>query len=222
MRPYYTIEKSPRNRQLDSEEEKAENQYLFHTINGRDDRCRMNMPMIDVPKEGVSLTLDELYGLHYPCLFLLRRSQLIPVLLRTEDVGQHAYNNMVNAGRLVPVPPGAEGVAESLELLFIKDYSTEILLVPVLINICDSNNESCDPNNAYDLCLLILVKDFVGDQTFGTPASRMQFKEDAAAQIKEWKEGGVLPFAEMASIIVDWCNTHYKSYEDKYGSDVTY
>jgi hypothetical protein len=25
MRPYYTIEKSPRNRQLDSEEEKAKN-----------------------------------------------------------------------------------------------------------------------------------------------------------------------------------------------------
>jgi hypothetical protein len=54
MRPYDTIEKSPRNRQLNSEEEKAKNQDLFHTINARDDRCRMNMPMIDVPKEGVS------------------------------------------------------------------------------------------------------------------------------------------------------------------------
>jgi hypothetical protein len=124
MRPYYTIEKSPRNRQLDSEEEKAKNQHLFHTIKGRDDRCRMNMPMIDVPKEGVSLTLDVLYVLHYTRLFLLRRNQLIPVVLRTEDVGQHAYNSMVNAGRLVPVPPGAEGVAESLKLLFIKEYST--------------------------------------------------------------------------------------------------
>jgi hypothetical protein len=93
----------------------------------------------------------------------------------------------------------------------------------VLFNICDSNNESYDPINAYDVCLLFLVKDFVRDQTFGTPASRMQFKEDAAAQIKEWKEGGVLPpFAEMASRIVDWCNTHYESYDDDYGSDVTY
>jgi hypothetical protein len=72
----------------------------------------------------------------------------------TEDVGHQAYNSMVNAGRLVPVPPGAEGVAESLELLFIKEYSTARLLVPVLFNICDSNNESYDPNNAYDLCLL--------------------------------------------------------------------
>jgi hypothetical protein len=170
----------------------------------------MNMPMIDVPKEGVSLTLDVLYGIHYPRLFLLRRSQLIPVL-RTEDVGQQAYNSMVNAGRLVPVPSGTEWVAESLELLFIKEYSTEILLVPVLFNICDSN-----------LCLLFLVKDFVEDQTFCTPASRMQFKEDAAAQIKEWKEGGVVPFAAMASRIVDWCNTHYESYEDSSGSDVTY
>jgi hypothetical protein len=69
----------------------------------------------------VSLTLDELYGLHYPRLFLLCLSQLIPVVLRTEDVGQQAYNRMVKAGRLVPVPPGADGVAESLELLFIKD-----------------------------------------------------------------------------------------------------
>jgi hypothetical protein len=195
---------------------------MFHTINGRDDRCRMNMPMSDVPKEGVSLTLDVLYGLHYPRLSLLRRSQLIPVVLRPEDVGQQAYNSMVNAGRLVPVPPGAEGVAESLDLLFIKEYSTASLLAPVLFNICDSNNESYDPNNAYDLCLLFLVKDFVGDQTFGTPASRMQFKEDAAAQIKEWKEGGVVPLAEMASRIVDWCNTHYESYEDNSGSDVTY
>jgi hypothetical protein len=65
------------------------------------------------------------------------------------------------------------------------------------------------------------VNDFVGDQSFGTPASRMQFKEDAAAQIKEWKEGGVVPFEEMASRIVDWCNTHYESYEDDSGSDVT-
>jgi hypothetical protein len=83
MWPYYTIEKSPRNRQLDSEEEKAKNQYLFHTINGWEDRCIMNMPMIDVPKEGVSLTLDALYVLHYPRLFLLHRTQLIPVVLRT-------------------------------------------------------------------------------------------------------------------------------------------
>jgi hypothetical protein len=95
-------------------------------------------------------------------------------------------------------------------------------LVPVLFNICDSKNESYDPNNAYDLCLLFLVKDFVGDQSFGNPASRMQFKEYAAAQIKEWKEGGVLPFAEMASRIFDWCNTHYELYEDSSGSDVTY
>jgi hypothetical protein len=129
---------------------------------------------------------------------------------------------MVNAGRLVPVPPGDEGVAESLELLFIKEYSTASLLVPVLFNICDSNNESYDPNNAYDLCLLFLVKDFIGDQTFGTPASIMQFKEDASAQIKEWKERGVVPFAEMASKIVDWCNTHYELYKDNSGSDVTY
>jgi hypothetical protein len=222
MRPYCAIEKSPCNRQLDSEEEKAKNQYMFHTISGRDDRCRMNMPMIDVPKEGVSLTLNVLYGLHYPRLFLLRRSQLIPVVLRTEDIGQQAYNSMVNAGRLVPFPPGAEGVAESLELLFIKEYSTASFLVPVLFNICDSNNESYDPNNAYDLCLLFLVKDFVGDQMFGTPTSRMQFKEDAAAQIEEWKEGGVVPFAEMASRIVDWCNTHNELYEDNSGSDVTY
>jgi hypothetical protein len=50
----------------------------------------------------------------------------------------------------------------------------------------------------------------------------MQFKEDAAAQIKEWKEGGVLPFAEMVSSIVDWCNTHYELYEDNSGLDVTY
>jgi hypothetical protein len=222
VRPYDTNEKSPRNRQLDSEEEKAKNQDMFHTINARDNRCRMNIPMIDVPKEGVSITLDVLHGLNYPRLFLLCRSQLIPLVLQTEDVGQQAYNSMLNDGRVVPVPPGAEGVAESLELLFIKYYSTASLSVPVLFNICDSNNESYDPNNGYDLCLLFLVKDFVRYQSFGTPASRMQFKEDAAAQIKEWKGGGVLPFAEMTSSIVDWCNTHYELYEDNSGSDVTY
>jgi hypothetical protein len=143
------------------------------------------------------------------------------VVLRTEDVGQQAYDSMVNAGRLVPVPPGDEGVAESLELLFMKQSSTASLLVPVLFNICDRKNESYDPNNAYDLCLLFLVKDFVGGQTFGTPASRMQFKADAAAQIEEWKEGGVFSFAEMASRILNWCNTHYESYEDDSGSDFT-
>jgi hypothetical protein len=181
----------------------------------------MDWPMIDVPKEEVSISLDVLFGHHYPCLFLLHRSQLIPVVLRTEDVGQQAYNSMVNAGRFVPVPPDAEGVAESLELLFIKESSTASLLVTVLFNICDSNNESYDPKNAYDLSLLFLVKDFVGDQMFGNPSSRMQFKEDAAAQIKEWKEGGVVPFADMASRILNWCNTHYESYEDNSGSDFT-
>jgi hypothetical protein len=49
----------------------------------------------------------------------------------------------------------------------------------------------------------------------------MQLKEDADAQIKEWKEGGVVPFAEMVSRIVDCCNTHYESYQDDSGSDVT-
>jgi hypothetical protein len=181
----------------------------------------MDWPMIDVPKEGVSISLDMLFGHHYPRFFLLRRSQLIPVVLRTEDVGQQAYNSMVNAGRLVPVPPGAEGVAESLELLFIKESSTASMLVPVLFNICDRNNESFDPNNAYNLCWLFLVKDFVGDGTFGTPSSRMQFKADAAAHIKELKGGGVLPFAEMASRILNWRNTHYESYEDDPGSDFT-
>jgi hypothetical protein len=106
----------------------------------------MNMPMIDVPKQGVSPTLDLLYGLHYPRLFLLHRSQRIPAVLRTEDVGHQAYNSMVNARRLVPVPPGADGVAESLERLFIKEYSTASMLAPVLFNICDSNNERYDPN----------------------------------------------------------------------------
>jgi hypothetical protein len=194
---------------------------LFHAICVRDDRCRMDSPMIDVPNEGVSITLDVLSGHYYPRFFLLRRSQLIPVVLRTEDVRKQAYNSMVKAGRLVPVPPGAEGVAESLEMLFIIESSTASLLVPVLFNICDRNNESYDLNNAYDLCLLFLVKDFVGDQTFGTPASIMQFKADAAAQIKEWKEGGVFPFAEMASRILNWCNTHYESYEDDSGPDFT-
>jgi hypothetical protein len=110
MRPYYTIEKFPHNLQLDSEEEKAKNKYLFHTICDRDDRCRMDMPMNDVPKEGVSITLDVLYGLYYPRLFFLRLSQLIPVVLRTEDVREQAYSIMLNAGRVVPVPPGAEGL----------------------------------------------------------------------------------------------------------------
>jgi hypothetical protein len=165
--------------------------------------------------------VDVLFGHHYPNFFLLRRSQLIPVVLRTEDFGQQAYNSMVNDGRVVPVPPGAEGVADSLELLFIKESSKASLLVPVLFNICDRNNESYDPKNAYDLCLLFLVKDFVVDQTFGTPASRMKFKADAAAQIKEWKEGGLFSFAEMTSRILNWCNTHYESYEDDSGSDFT-
>jgi hypothetical protein len=79
--------------------------------------------------------VDVLFGHPYPRFFLLRRSQRIPVVLRTEDVGQQAYNSMVNAGRLVPVPPGDEGVSESLELLFMKESSTASLLVPVLFNI---------------------------------------------------------------------------------------
>jgi hypothetical protein len=205
-----------------AKKKKKQIKKLFHAICGRDDRCRMESPTFDVRKEGVSIRLDVLSGHYYPRFCLLRRSQLIPVVLRTEDVGKQAYNSMVKAGRLVPVPPGAEGVAESLELVFIIGSSTASLLVPVLFNICDRNNESFDPNNAYDLCLLFLVKNFIADGTFGTPSSRMQFKADAAAQIKEWKEGGVLPpFAEMASRILNWCNTHYESYEDDSGSDIT-
>jgi hypothetical protein len=98
MRPYYKIEKSPLNRQLDSKEYKAKNKYMFHTICGRDGRCRMNIPIIDVPKEWVSITLYVLYGLYYPHVFLLRHSQLIPVVLQTEDVGEQPYNSMLNSG----------------------------------------------------------------------------------------------------------------------------
>jgi hypothetical protein len=199
MRAYYTIENLPIISNSIAKKKKKQIKKLFHAICGRDDRCRMDLPMIDVPKEGVSISLDVLFGHHYPQFFLLRRSQLILVVLRTEDVGQQSYNSMVNAGRLVPVPLGAEGVAVSLELLFIRESSTASLLVPLLFNICDRNNESFDPNNAYDLCLLFLVTNFIADGTFGTPSSRMQFKADAASKIKELKEGGVFPFAEMAS-----------------------
>jgi hypothetical protein len=80
----------------------------------------------------------------------------------------------------VPVPPGAEGVAESLELLFIKDYSTSSLLVPVLFNICGSNNESYDPSNAR-LVFVVFGEGLRPRSNVCHPASRMQFKEDAAA-----------------------------------------
>jgi hypothetical protein len=220
MRHYYMIENLQTIDNLIAKKKKKQIKKLFHAICGLDDRCRMDSPMIDVPNEGVSISLYVVSGNYYPP-FSPTSQSIIPVVLRTEDVGKQAYSSMVKAGRLVPVPPGAEGVAESLELLFIIESSTSSLLFPVLFNICDRNNESYDPKNAYDLCLLFLVKDFVGDQTFGTPASRMQFKADAAAHIKECKEGGVFPFAEMTSRILNWCNTHYESYEDDSGSDFT-
>jgi hypothetical protein len=45
----------------------------------------------------------------YQRWFLLKRHRKIPAALKTRDVGHDAFDYMLNSGRVVMVPPGAEG-----------------------------------------------------------------------------------------------------------------
>jgi hypothetical protein len=57
----------------------------------------------------------------YPRWFLLKRHNLVPVALKTRDVGFAAFNKMRSAGKMRVVPQRAEKVVRSINNLIWMD-----------------------------------------------------------------------------------------------------
>jgi hypothetical protein len=90
------------------------------------------------------------------------------------------------------------------------------LLIHIFWGICDPEHTNLDPDNAYELCLLYLVADFMCRDLVATPETRLEFLKDTATVIKDFKEGGMFvnhPFSVKVRIIGEWCHEHRAFYE---------
>jgi hypothetical protein len=88
------------------------------------------------------------------------------------------------------------------------DLDKASLLVHTFWDICDPQHTNLDANNAYELCLLFLISNFIHHELAGTPETRFEFLNDAATVIKNFKEGGMFShylFSVIAGIIGEWC-----------------
>jgi hypothetical protein len=105
---------------------------------------------------------------------------LIPVALKTLDVGHEAFYSMIYSGRLKVVPTGADKVLESIYgLIMLSSIGTSVVIYMVW-GICDPGIPHLDPNNDYDLCLLRLVQDFLEEEFIGTIDDRFDFMNNDA------------------------------------------
>jgi hypothetical protein len=88
----------------------------------------------------------------YPRWFLLNQRNLVPVALKTRNVGFVAFNKMWSAGKLRDVPQWAEKVVRSIDNLIWMDNSHAITLVTFMWDICDPTQSEQNPNTVYEDC----------------------------------------------------------------------
>jgi hypothetical protein len=104
----------------------------------------------------------------YPPKFLLKRRNLVPVALKTRDVGFAAFDNMRSAGKLRVVPQWAEKVVGSIDNLIWMDSSHAITLVTFMWDISDPTQSEQNPNTAYEDFLHHFVQEFLEEIFMGT------------------------------------------------------
>jgi hypothetical protein len=88
----------------------------------------------------------------YPRWFLLKRRYLVPVALKTRDVGVVAFDKMRSAGKLRVVPHWDEKVVLSIDNLIWMDNSHAITLVNFMWDICDPTQSEQNRNTVYEDC----------------------------------------------------------------------
>jgi hypothetical protein len=75
---------------------------------------------------------------------------LVPVALKTRDVGFAAFDKMWSSGKLLVVPQWDEKVVESIDNLIWMDNSYSITMVTFVWDICDPTQPGQNPNTVYE------------------------------------------------------------------------
>jgi hypothetical protein len=152
----------------------------------------------------------------YPRWFLLKRRNLVPVALKTRDVGFAAFDKMQSAGKLRVMPQWAEKVVRSIDNLIWMDNSHAITLVTFMWDICDPTQSDQNPNTVYEDCLHHVMHDFLEELFMGTRHDQLEFAEKAHWYIADMKAAGCFerPFHVTLLTILQWCDQQHDVYDE--------
>jgi hypothetical protein len=152
----------------------------------------------------------------YPRWFLLNRCHLVPVALKTRDVGFAAFDKMRSAGKLRVVPHWAEKVVRSIDNLIWMDNSHAITLVTFMWDICDPTQTEQNRNTVYEDCLHHCVQDFLEEIFMGTRHGQLEFADEAHLVIADMKADGCFerPFHVTLLSMLESCDHQQDVYDE--------
>jgi hypothetical protein len=132
---------------------------------------------------------------------------MCPLPLRRIDVGNAAFDGLMESRKTRTVPPGAVVVMLSMEAIMMLDYKRASVVLKELWDICDPTVIQLHPDEAFEICLRALVKDFA--ETLLLPNStKTEFTMAIRRQIREYKRDGLfsIGFTRMALKVIDFCD----------------
>jgi hypothetical protein len=179
----------------------------------------MDVVLPDIPEVALS---NSSQPSAYPKWFLLEKSGGIPVALRTDDVGPEAFDCMKQSHRIMVVPRAAEIVADTFDDFFMSHPAEASLLIQTFWEVCNPDLPELDHDNAFEVCLLSLVADFMRQQLRGSPPARIDFLNKVSTVITGYKDIGSFErhgFAALGSLVLAWCEDHRQFYESESDSD---
>jgi hypothetical protein len=88
------------------------------------------------------------------------RRDMCPLPLRRIDVGNAAFDGLMESRKSRAVPLVAVVVMVSMEAITMLDYKRAIIVLKELWDICDPSVIQSHPDEAFEICLRALVKDF--------------------------------------------------------------
>ena len=177
------------------------------TISQQQDEDNMSRPTLIDPASHAATT-------QYARFVLLRRDDLPPITLRCQDLGNNAYNILLAARRILPVPQGAEKVVEDLERLSEVNYKHTGVLLHALLGICDTEDTDVLQDDFFDLCLHILVTHEIDGVELHSH-TKIYVQRDVHAYILRRREDGwseVRAFSDMTGNVLECLNTTIEKY----------
>jgi hypothetical protein len=115
---------------------------------------------------------------------------MCPMPLRHIDVGNAAFDGLMETRKSRAVPPGAVVVMVSMEAIMMLDYKRASVVLKELWDICDPSVIQSHPDEAFKICLRALVKEFA--ETLLLPNStKTEFRMAIRVQIRQYKRDGL-------------------------------
>jgi hypothetical protein len=96
----------------------------------------------------------------YARWFLLDRQELHPVALRCSDVGNEAFDLLLQSRKIIVVPPGAEMVVSDMEEMSRLDAGKIGSIMTLLWDICDPGLPEFHTHDASEECLKRLGQEY--------------------------------------------------------------